>query len=111
VLRWDAGNSPVTHFRYLSVRRVADFQKLLSLLDKTLQFAGESEDERNLDAQRLTSNAVKARGADGALRAQLRKRSRVGSPTPKVFASRRSTSATAAVQGLGVAAALVWVLL
>jgi len=52
-----AGDPPVTHFRYVSVRRVADFQKLSSLLDKTLQFAGESEDERNPDAQRPTSNS------------------------------------------------------
>lgn len=88
VLRWDAGNPPVTHFRYLSVRRVADFQKLSSLLDKTLQFAGESEDERNPDAQRLTSNSESFREQ----------------------AAQHPTSATAAVQGLGVAAALVWVL-
>ena len=44
---------------------MADLQKLSSLLDKTLQFAGESEDERNPDAQH---------------------------PTPKAFASRRPTS-------------------
>ena len=54
-----------------------DHEKLSLLLDKARQIAGESEDERNPDAQRSTSNA------------------------------QRPTSATAAVPGSGVPAALV----
>jgi len=87
---------------------VADFQKLSSLLDKTLQFAGESEDERNPDAQRR-------KGAGRPRRFTRLTRNftfYVSHPIRSIReqAAQRPTSAMAAVQGLGVAAALVWVL-
>ena len=94
---------------------MADFQKLSSLLDKTLQFAGESEDERNPDAQRLTSNSESFETRSLPTLAHCFPRNftfYVPHPIRSIReqAAQRPTSATAVVQGLGVAAALVWVL-